>query len=38
VEKWKTDFNAEMIEFARPQGVWKILWKSFDLWKKKTVK
>jgi len=34
VEKWKTDFIAEMIEFARPQGMWKTLWKTLALWKK----
>jgi hypothetical protein len=33
VEKWKTDFNDEIIEFIFPQAVWKTLWKTFDLWK-----
>jgi len=36
VEKWKTDFIDEMIELVRPQAVWKTLWKTSFLWKKKT--
>ena len=30
---WKTDFISEIIEFARPQAMWKTLWKTLNLWK-----
>ena len=35
MEKWKSGFTDEMIELVRPQGVWKSLWKTLSLWKKK---
>jgi len=34
VEKWKSRVIVEMIDFARPQAVWKTLWKTIYLWKK----
>jgi hypothetical protein len=34
---WKTDFTGEITKLARPQGMWKTLWKTSHLWKKKTI-